>query len=77
MTPIQQLQFCASIQIGTEIISNGNNILVVTKVTSMGFKGYSKYAFEKYGKKTDSYLTFETIQNPHYNKDLKINTAAQ
>lgn len=73
MTTQEQIKFAANVQIGTEIQGYGNQILVVTEINKHGFKGYSKYVFEKFGKKTASvYLTFETIQNPHYNKSIKI-----
>jgi len=73
MTTLQQIQFAAQVQIGNEIKGYGNFSMIVTAVTKHGFKGYSKYLFEKYGKKEETvYLSFETIANPHYNKNLQI-----
>jgi len=72
MTTLEAIHFAARIQIGTEIRGYGNSILVVTEIKKNSFKGYSKYAFEKFGKKTDTRLFFDTLLNPHYNKNLAI-----
>jgi len=72
MTLLQQLQFCALVQIGSHIKGHGNHIMVVTQVTPIGFKGYSLYASEQLGKQLELVLLFSTIQNPHYNKNLSL-----
>jgi len=72
MTTQEQIKFAANVTIGTEILGHGKQILVVEKITKYGFEGYSKKWFEKSGQKGNLVLSFETIANPHYNKDLKI-----
>jgi hypothetical protein len=73
MTTLEQIKFAAAIQVGTEIKGHGNQILVVTSITEKRVYGYSKYNFEKYGKKTEMSLEYSTITNPHYNKGLSLN----
>lgn len=72
MTTLQQIQFAAKIQIGTEIKGSCNMTLVVTRIDKRIY-GYSKEYFQKTGNKREIILNFETIMNPHYNKDLSIN----
>lgn len=72
MTNLEQLQFIANVQIGSKIQGYANSVMIVTGTYKSGFKGYSEYAFKKFGKKTDTRLAFSTISNPHYNKGLSI-----
>jgi hypothetical protein len=71
MTTLQQTVFIASVQIGSTIIG-GAQEMVVTEVTNYGFKGYSLYCFNKFGKKQVIELAFSTIANNHYNTNLRI-----
>lgn len=71
MTPLQQLQFAAKIQIGSEIKGYGM-VLIVTKISDKYITGYSKEQFEKTGKNVVLILNYSTIMNPHYNKNLSI-----
>ena len=72
MTTLEIVKLAASIQVGTNLQGYGNQVLVVEEINKNGFKGYSKYAFDKYGKKSTTYLSYETLMNPHYNKDIKV-----
>ena len=66
------IEFAANVHIGTRIISN-KMVMVVTGVVDGAWIGYSEYQYEKYGvKKETMYLDFKMLQNPHYNKNIKI-----
>lgn len=73
MTTLQQIQFAAKVQIGTEIKGSNKMTLVVTKIGEKRFYGYSKEYFQKTGIEREITLEFATIMNHHYNKDLVIN----
>jgi len=72
LTPLEIVKLAASIVIGSRVSGYAGQVLVVTEVTKHGFKGYSEYRFETYGKKGEVYLSYETLTNPHYNKNLKV-----
>jgi hypothetical protein len=72
MTTLQQTVFLAQVQIGSTIIGYGNQEMKVTEVTNRGFKGLSVYCLEKFGKEQVIELSFATIQNSHYNTNLRI-----
>jgi hypothetical protein len=70
MTTLEQIKFAAQIQVGTRIKA-GKQIMVVTEITAKRIKGYSEYA-KSNGYESDMFLSFETITNPHYNKNFEI-----
>ena len=72
MSTIEIIHFAARVRIGSEIEGSRGMVMVVESITEVGFKGYSKYAFDKFGKKSTMYLSYETLLNPHYNQELKI-----
>jgi hypothetical protein len=72
MTTLEQIKFAARLQPGTKVKAYGGRIMIITGVNKYGFTAYSEYVFNKYGKKTESVLRFETLQNSHYNKSLQI-----
>jgi hypothetical protein len=71
MTTLQQTVFIASVQIGSIIVGRGQE-MIVTEVTSRGFKGLSKYCLDKFNKEQVIELAFSTIANSHYNTNLRI-----
>ena len=70
MTTLEQIKFAAQIQVGTRI-RGGKQIMVVTEITGKRIKGYNEYAKSK-GYESEMVLFYETITNPHYNKDFEI-----
>lgn len=73
LTTLEIVKLAASIMIGSRVKGYGNQILVVTKLTKHGFCGYSEYKYKLTGKKSESvYLSFETLMNPHYNKNIEV-----
>ena len=73
MATLEIVKLAASIMIGSRVKGYGGSVLVVTKLTKHGFLGYSEYKYEKFGKKDESvYLSYETLMNPHYNKNLEV-----
>ena len=71
MTTLQMVQFAAQIQVGT-VIKTTYQTMVVTSITEKRIYGYDKKRFDLKGKKEEISLEYETIMNPHYNKDMKI-----
>jgi hypothetical protein len=72
MTTLEQLRFAAQIQVGTQIKGYGGQIMIVTEIGKKYITGYDKYCFEKYGKISKTFLSYDTIMNPHYNNNLSI-----
>jgi hypothetical protein len=72
MTTLEAVQFAAQIQVGTKIQGYGGQVMIVTEITKKYIKGISEYAKVKYNKESEMILSYETLLNPHYNKDLKI-----
>ena len=68
MTTLQALRFTAQVQIGSLIKSN-NMVLRVDAIKENSFEGQVIYKGKERGLTT---LSFETLLNPHYGKDIKI-----
>ena len=71
MTTLEALKFTAQIQIGSRL-KGGGQIMIVTKITDKAIYGNSEYCLKKFNKEQEQILFFETILNPHYNKNLTI-----
>jgi len=70
MTTAQQIQFAASVQIGTQIEMGNDSVLTVTEIGKHSFVGTLKVKGRQIN--DECLLTFQTISNPHYNKNLRI-----
>lgn len=70
MTTIEALSFAAQVQVGSKIEMGFNSILEVTEVRKSCFYG-KIYIGGKMRSESVS-LSFETLLNPHYNKNIKI-----
>lgn len=68
MTNLQAINFAARVKVGTLIKSNGM-VLRVDEIKSDCFTGQSIYKEKEMGL---TYLSFETLLNPHYCKDIEI-----
>jgi hypothetical protein len=71
MTTLEAVQLAGQIQKGT-ILKGRYQIMVVDRVENKRVYGYDKNNFEKRGKKSVISMSWETLLNPHYNKEIKI-----
>lgn len=68
MTTLQAINFAARVQIGSLIKANGM-VLRVDEITDNAFVGQTIYKDKERGK---TFLTFDMLLNPHYNKNIEI-----
>jgi hypothetical protein len=68
MTTLQAINFAARVQIGSLIKVRGR-ILRVDEITDNAFVGQTIYKDKERGK---TFLTFDMLLNPHYNKNIEI-----
>jgi len=69
MTTLEAIKFSASVTIGTRIKANGM-ILVVKEISNDAFIGVAEYKGKE--RKDSMSLSFATLLNPHYCKDIQI-----
>lgn len=71
MTNLEAVQLAGQIQKGT-ILKGIYQIMIVERTDSKRVYGYDKRNFDKRGKKSTISMSWETLLNPHYNKEIKI-----
>jgi hypothetical protein len=71
MTTLEAIQLAGQIQKGT-ILKGAYQTMIVEKISKKRVYGYDKKNFEKRGRKSIISMSWETLLNPHYNKNIKI-----
>ena len=61
-----------SMNIGSKVVGHGGQTMIITKFTENHIVGISEYCLNKFGKEVELLLSYSTLFNPHYNKNIKV-----